>query len=403
MPSFKFTAKKLDGEEINETREVEDAFALSRDLKKEGYILIDFEEEGKKKKFSMPTFSFENVSLEERMIFTRNLAVMTGAGLSLSRALAVLSKQVKDVRFKKTLPAIIESLAQGKSLSDSMAEHKKIFSNLYVAMIKAGEKSGKLHESLSLLAFQMETDAVLRKKVKGAMIYPSIIFTAMIGIGILMLIYVVPTLTSTFEELGVELPASTQFIVWLSNSLITNSLLILLVGLSFVVIFYFLFKNKKFKDIFNKILLKTPVLSALIQKINSARTARTLSSLLGSGVDIVDALDTTTDVLQNPSYKKVLQDAKKEIQGGENISAAFQKAEGVFPILVGEMIAVGEETGKISEMLLKLAIFYEGEVSEATKNMATIIEPVLMLVIGGAVGFFAVSMIKPMYSMMGGL
>ncbi|MBU1091498.1 type II secretion system F family protein [Patescibacteria group bacterium] len=403
MPRFKFKAKKMGGEEIKETREAEDEFALARELRQEGYILIDFEKEGKKKKLNLPNFSFGRVSLSEKMIFTRNLSVMISAGLTLSRALEVLIKQAKDKRFKKAITSVVESLTHGKSFSDSIAEQKRIFSDLYVAMIKAGEKSGKLHESLKLLAFQMEKDAVLKRKIKGAMVYPSIIVTAMVGIGILMLIYVVPTLISTFQELGVELPMSTKVIIWLSDSLITNSILILLVSLSFIVAVSFLFRNKKVKDIFSKVLLKLPVIAPLIQKINSARATRTLSSLLSSGVDILDALDTTMNVLQNPSYRKVLQNAKKEIQGGENISVAFQKAGGIFPSLVGEMIAVGEETGKLSDMLLRVAVFYEEEVSEATKNMATIIEPVLMIVIGAAVGFFAVSMIKPMYSMMGGL
>jgi len=403
MPRFKFTAKKLEGGEIKETREAEDEFVLAKELRQDGYILIDFEEEGKKKKFKLPNFSLGKVSLAEKMIFTRNLSVMIGAGLPLSRALGVLVKQAKDKRFKKTLSSVVENLTHGKSLSDSMLGYPKIFSNLYVAMIKAGEKSGKLHESLRLLAFQMEKDAVLRRKVKGAMVYPSIIVIAMIGIGILMLIYVVPTLVSTFQELGVELPMSTKAIIWLSDSLITNSILILGVVLFFIVTFSFLSRKKKVKDLFSKVLLKIPVIAPLVQKINSARASRTLSSLLGSGVDILDALNTTTDVLQNVSYKKVLQDAKKEIQGGENISVAFQKSEGIFPSLVGEMIAVGEETGKLPDMLLRVAVFYEEEVSEATKNVATIIEPVLMIVVGSAVGFFAISMIKPMYSMMGGI
>lgn len=403
MPRFKFKAKKISGEEIQETREAEDAFGLARVLRKEGYILIDSEEEGKKKKLSLPSFFFGGVSLSEKIFFTRNLSVMMGAGLSLARALEVLSRQTRNKKFKKVILAVAESVSKGKNLSESLSEYKKIFSNLYIAMVKSGEKSGKMHESLRIVAGQMEKDFLLIKKVKGAMIYPAIVVVAMLIIGILMLIYVVPTLVATFEELGVELPMSTKIIIWLSKSLVANSFIILggIVVLG-VGIFYG-FRLPAVKKINDDILLKLPLFSSILKKINSARTARTLSSLVGSGVDILTSLEITGEVLQNFRYKNVLIEAKASIQKGEPISASFKRAENIFPPIVGEMIAVGEETGKLSDMLLDLANFYEEEVASATKDIASVIEPVLMIIIGVAVGFFAISMIKPMYSMMGGL
>ncbi|MBU1179083.1 type II secretion system F family protein [Patescibacteria group bacterium] len=400
MPSFKFKAKNLEGKEINGTREAEDKFALARALRQENYILIDFQEEGKKRKWNIFSFSFDGVPFAEKMIFTHNLAVMVGAGISLTRALGILIEQSKNVKFKKIILKISNDITKGRSLSDSLSDHKKIFSALYVSMVKAGEKSGKLHESLNLLADQMEKEMRIKRKIRGAMVYPLIVLITMVGIAILMLIYVVPSLVSTFGELGIQLPLSTRIIIWLSRSLISSSLLILSVFVVLVISFIYLLRLAAVRKFLDGAWLRLPIISPLIQKINSARTARTLSSLIDSGVEILEAMTITSEVVQNVHYKNVLMESKKDIQKGEAISVSIRKSKGVFPLLFGEMVAVGEETGKLSEMLLQLAVFYEEEVNEATKDMATVIEPVLMVVIGAAVGFFAISMVKPMYSML---
>ncbi|MFC1757009.1 type II secretion system F family protein [Patescibacteria group bacterium] len=403
MPVFKFKAKNLEGKEIEGAREAEDKFALARSLRQEKYILVDFEREDKKKKFNLSAINIGGIPFSERMMFTHNLSVMVGAGLPLARALGVLTKQTKNQKFKKTLTDVAESLVKGKSLSESMTKHSKVFPKLYISMVKSGEKSGKLHEALGLVADQMEKEARLKRKVIGAMVYPAIVVVAMIGISILMLVYVVPSLVSTFDELDVELPISTKIIIWLSESIVTNSILLIFIVAVLFFVFIFILRKPKVKALFHTFLLKIPILAPLVQKINSARTARTLSSLIDSGVEILEAITMTSEVVQNVHYKKVLLNAKVDIQKGATISSSFKKADNVFPLLFGEMIAVGEETGKLSEMLLQLAIFFEEEVDDATKNMATVVEPVLMVFIGAAVGFFAVSMIKPMYSMLGSL
>lgn len=354
-------------------------------------------------KFNFLTFNFGLIKLSEKMLFFRNLSVMIGAGLTVSRALDVLERQVKNKAFKKIIKEIHADITKGNSISASMAVHKKIFPKFAVAMMKSGERSGKMDESLSLIADQMEKEHQLKKKVKGAMIYPSIVLTAMLIIAVLMFIYVVPTLVSTFDELGVELPTSTKIIIWISSSIINHSILIIIVFLVLVSSFVMIFRTEKFKKLLSTVCLNLPIVTPLVQKINSARTARTLSSLSSSGVEILEAIDVTADVVQNFHYKKVLREAREEIKKGSRISSVFKKYEKIYPPLVGEMIAVGEETGKLPNMLLKLAIFYESEVSETTKNLTVIVEPILMIIIGVAVGFFAVSMITPMYSVMGGI
>ena len=191
MPTFKFKAKKLNGEETEGTYEAEDKFALAKNLRQKDFILIDFKEEGKKKKFNFSSITIGGVSFSEKIIFTNNLAVMIGAGLPISKSINILIKQAKNPKFKKALLKISNNIIKGNSLSGSLAEHKKIFSNLYVSMVKAGEKTGKLKESLNLIADQMEKEMRIKRKVRGAMIYPAIIITTMIGIAILMLIYVI--------------------------------------------------------------------------------------------------------------------------------------------------------------------------------------------------------------------
>lgn len=390
----------MSGEEIEGTREAQDRFELGRVLRGEGYIPVDFDEERKARRLNIPLLNLlGRVSLLEKVIFTRNLAVMIGAGLPLSRALEVLIRQTSSQKLKKTLGDISSKLAKGKALSESLADHPAIFSQLYVSMMKAGERSGKLQESLKIMADQINKDATLLRKIKGALIYPAIIIVAMVAIAIIMFIYVVPTLVSTFAEIQMDLPASTKLIIWLSQSLAAHSILFLGVLVGLVILIISLSRTRFFKKTMNTVVLHLPLFSGIVKKINSARTARTLSSLVASGVNIVEALDITANVLQNSHFKNVLEEAKIEIQKGATISSVFKKAEKVFPPLMGEMIAVGEETGELPGMLLSLAVFYEEEVSEATKDMSTVIEPVLMLLIGAVVGFFAYAMMKPMYSM----
>ena len=408
MPKFKYKAKKMSGEEAEGVSEVADKYELARNLRKDGYILISFEEEGVKKDRKTALFYFifsifGRVSVAEKMIFSRNLSVMLSAGLPISRALVALSRQTKNKKFQKVLVDVCADISKGESFSSALDRHPEVFSNLFVAMVKSGERSGKLPESLNLIAQQLERDLTLRRRITGALMYPAIIIVAMIGIGILMLIFVVPTLVSVFSELNIQLPLTTRTIIFTSNLVLNNGILMALALFIAVFIVILAFRARKGRDLIDFISLHIPFISPLVKKMNSSRTTRTLSSLLGAGVDVTEAFDITENILQNHYYKNILKKAKSEIQKGSPIAKVFIDAENLYPSLVGEMVAVGEETGQLADMLLRLAIFYEEEIAELTKNLATIIEPILMIFIGAVVGFFAISMIQPMYSMMGGL
>jgi len=379
---------------------VDDKAGLEKQLKLKKETLI-FSREIKESKFSLDSINyfFSRVKLSEKIFFGKNLGTMIRSGLSLSRALSVLGKQTKNKRLKVIIASIVDDIARGTSLHSALGKFPDVFSSLFVSMVNAGEESGNLSESLGVITTQLDKTYTLRRKIRGAMVYPAIIITAMIIIMILMLIYVVPTLAATFAELGVELPATTQAIISVSNFL-TNYTLIFFGGIvAFFGAFYAILKSNLGKRYFYFFLLRLPIISNIVKQANSARTTRTLSSLLSSGVDISEALLITKDVLENSYYKEVIEIAINNIQKGLPLSEAFAMHPNLYPVLATEMIEVGEETGSLPKMLIEVAEFYEGEVEAVTKDMSTIIEPILMVVIGAVVGFFALSMIEPMYSL----
>lgn len=407
MAEFSYKAITADGATVTDTIEAVDRYALARKLKTEGKTLVSAEVisvgGAQKSWYRRLNDMFMRVKVREQIIFARNLSAMVKAGLPLSRALSVMGRQSKNKLFKEILTQVEASVQKGLSLSAALAEYPKAFPKLFVAMVRAGEESGRLAEALGNLSTQLDKAYQLKRRVRGAMIYPSIVISVMVLVGIAMLVFVVPTLTSTFEELGVELPLSTRVIVGMSDVIQNNTILFVL-GLGALIFGGVIaFRTSRGKRFFESLFLHTPVIGEMVKETNAARTARTLSSLLTSGVEVVNALSITRDVLQNSFYKEVIAEAEERIQRGDPISEIFIAHENLYPVLVGEMISVGEEAGNLPEMLNNVAEFYESEVEEKTKNLSTIIEPVLMVIIGVVVGFFALSMITPIYSISSGI
>ena len=400
---YKYQAKKITGEETNGTMEASSKTELAGKLREQGYIPTLVEEKNKKSRSAIFLSRFGVVSVADKIMFTKNLSVMLSAGLPLTRALEILSRQTNNKFFSRTIISLMNDVQKGNFLSSAMKNFSKTFPKIFIAMVKTGEESGQLSESLGLAGLQLEKDYTLMRKVKGAMMYPAIILAAMVLIGVFMFIYVVPTLVSTFKELNIGLPLSTRAIIFVSDSITKHTYLFIFFFLAVIFTAGWFLRTEKGKIFLGNVFLKTPLISPIVKKINSARTSRTLAALISSGVNVMEALVVTRDVLQNNKYKEVLTKAMGDVQKGVPISNSFKEATKIYPVLLGEMMAVGEETGKIAEMLEKIAVFYEEEVAEATKNMATVIEPILMIFIGAAVGFFALSMIKPMYSMMNGI
>src|ERR1035437_3886628 len=402
---FTYSAKSNNGEIFESILDAKDRFSLARDLRSRGIIPLSITEKNKDfaDRFSIVSGIFSKVSVPEQILFTKNLSGMIKAGLSLYRALSVLKKQTKNVKFDKILSSLSADINSGETFSTALSKFPEVFSNLFISIVKAGEESGNLAGALSDVGMNVEKSNSLTKKIKGALIYPGVIMSAMVVIGILMFAFVVPALANTFKELGVTLPLSTRVLIFFGNFFSKNLLL------TFVIVFvvgfglYLTFRAKFMEKYIDFTLIKLPVINNLVRELNTARTARTMSSLLSSGVSITRAVEITEDVVQNIYYKKVLEEAKKAIEKGAPFSQAFEANTKLYPIMMSEMIQVGEETGKLSDMLLEIALFYEAEIENKTKNLSTIIEPVLMIIIGAGVGFFAISMISPLYSILGSI
>ena len=406
MPEYFYTAKSFKGEVKSGILSAKNQSELARILHQEGYFLISAgqeEKEIKKRKFSISLPFFGGVSLAEKMFFTRNLEVMIGAGISLPRTLRILAGQVKSKKFKITLLDITEEITKGRNFSDSLKKYPNIFSELFQSMLKVGEETGTLEEVLKTLTQQMEREYELRSKIKGAMVYPTVIVSAMIGIGILMLIMVVPKLAETFEELNIELPLSTKIVISLGTFLAQKWFFAILIVIAFFFLLRLVLKTKTGKRIIDKLVLKIPIISSVVKKTNSAYTVRSLGSLFSSGVPIVRALEVVSRALGNIYFQEAISEAAEKVRKGSKLSEALRPYENIYPPIVIQMIEVGEETGETSDILKRLADFFEEEVTNATKNLSAVIEPVLMLIIGAAIGFFAVSMIQPMYSMLGAI
>ena len=403
MPKFRYIGQTATGETIERTVEATDRFAVYEIAREEGNTVTSIIEG---KKFSLDKFIdvekleyyISRVKEDEKVMMTRNLSSMLLAGLPLSRALSVLERQSKNPRLKGILKSVQASITKGDPFNQALSQFPREFDDLYVAMVKAGEESGGMADALRILSVQMERASQLKKKIKGAMIYPAIVLSVMVIIGIVMMIYVMPSITSTFKSLGSELPPTTEALI--ATSEFMNEHTALTLGGMAAVIFGFIYflRTAIGKRIFSWLVTRLPVIGNIAKEANAARTARTLSSLLSSGVDVLRALSITRDVVQNYYYKEIIAEAAIQVEKGTALSETFVKRKDLYPILVGEMIAVGEETGQISNMLQELAEFYETEVEHKTKDLSTIIEPLLMVVIGGTVGFFALAMIAPIYS-----
>lgn len=399
---FFYTAKK-NGKIVEDSTDSTDRFALAHELRAKGFIPLSITASGTQSSFAPLVYLnnlFGKPSVVDLIIFTRNLSGMLRAGLSLSRALLVLEKQTQKENFKKIISSLSTEVNEGGTLSSGLSKFPNVFSKLFSSMTKAGEESGNLSGSISEVGMNLEKAHSLTKKVRGALIYPGVILSAMVVIGILMFAFVVPTLASTFKELGVTLPLSTRMIIWFGN-FFSDNLVSTFIALTLFVFGFIRLINAKFlAKYIDYTILRLPLIGTLVKELNTARTARTMSSLLFAGVSITRAIEITGDVVQNFYFKEVLDKARTSIEKGVSFGKVFEENSKLYPIMMSEMIEVGEETGKLSDMLLQIALFYEEEIENKTKNLSVIIEPILMIFIGAGVGFFAISMISPLYSIL---
>jgi type IV pilus assembly protein PilC len=398
--TFTYTAKKERGALFSGEMLGESKATVVAELRRKGFTVVSLEE-----KRGMPDLKtiMENgkrISVRDKAVFARQFATMINSGLAVLRALYILEEQTQNTRFKKIIKAVRDDVEAGSPLSEAMTKHPAAFDRLYVAMVKAGEAGGALDQTLLRLATQLEKQDSLRRAIKSAMTYPILIacFAIMVMIG--MLLFIIPIFANMYKDLGGQLPGLTRMMMGVSDMLKGYWFII------FPVIFLTIWGLVRLKNTeqgrrsWDRFKLKLPMkLGPIIQKIAVARFSRTFATLVGAGVPILQAIDITGKTSGNTVIEEAMVDVKESVRSGEPIARPLMRVA-VFPPMVTQMISIGEETGALDAMLNKIADFYEDEVDAAVKSLTSIIEPIMMLFVGGLVGLIVISMYLPMFNMM---
>jgi type IV pilus assembly protein PilC len=392
-------ARTRSGETKKGEMEALDASAVDTRLKALGLAPVKVKK--KPAEFHLPQIG-SGVSGKDILIFTKQFATMIDAGLPLVQCLDILANQMDNASLKRVVMAIKTKVESGSTFADALKDHPKVFDELFIQLCAAGEVGGILDTILNRLANYREKAEKLKRKVKGAMIYPIIVICVAIGVTAILLLKVTPVFAKMFSDFGSALPGPTQMVVDLSTWLQHNFLY--LVGGIAVVIFGFstFYKSKKGRAIFDKVILQAPVIGPVVRKVAVARFTRTLGTMISSGVPILDALDVTAKTAGNRTIEAGILYVRTKIAEGKNISGPLLETK-VFPPMVVQMIGVGEATGAMDAMLNKIADFYDDEVDTAVAGLTAMIEPLLMVFLGAVVGGFLVAMYLPIFSIAGAI
>ncbi len=396
--SATFTFKAVDGAGLPSEGTVQGVShaAAMEELKNRGLQVMRLDEKKSGMNIELSLMP-KRVKAAELTIMTRQLATMVSSGMTLLRAFYVLEDQVENDKFKEVLGKVREDIESGLNFSDALDKHPKVFGPLYVAMIRAGEAGGVLEQSLDRTADQLEKDDELRRQVKGAMAYPAVVLTFALGTLLGLIAFIVPVFVSIFKDFGGKLPLITQFTVNLSNFVTGQWYILIIVSVGSVVGFRKWKKSSWGRPQWDKFRLRLPVnIGKTVQKIALARWSRTFSALYSAGVPIMQAIEVTGKTAGNTVVERAMDDVIASVKSGGSISTPLREAP-IFPGMVAQMIAVGEETGNLDTMLTKVADFYEAEVAAAIKAMTSILEPVMIVLVGGIVGFIVVAMYMPMF------
>ena len=392
-------AKTRSGETKKGEMEALDAGAVDTRLKALGLAPVKVKK--KPTEFHLPSFG-SGVSGKDILVFTKQFATMIDAGLPLVQCLDILANQMDNAAFKKVVLAIKAKVESGSTFADALKDHPKVFDELFIQLCAAGEVGGILDTILNRLANYREKSEKLKRKVKGAMIYPVIVITVAIGVTALLLLKVTPVFAKMFTDFGSAMPAPTQFVIDMSNWL-QNYILYILGGIALLVgAFVAFYRSDRGRKICDKLILQMPIFGPVIRKVAVARFTRTLGTMISSGVPILDALDVTAKTAGNRTIEQGIYYVRGKISEGKNIAGPLLETK-VFPPMVVQMIGVGEATGAMDAMLNKIADFYDDEVDTAVAGLTAMIEPLLMVFLGAVVGGFLVAMYLPIFSIAGAI
>jgi type IV pilus assembly protein PilC len=393
--SYAFRAVDALGVKVEGEVEADSPEGVAELLKNRGLVALEVKLKSKSMELTFDRFT--RVKLEDLALMTRQLATMISSGLSLMRALTVLESQTENKRLKVTVVAIRQDIESGTSLSAALERHPKVFSALYVAMIRAGETGGFLESALLRVAEQLEAQDKLRRQVKSAMVYPAVVSSIAICVVVAMLVFIIPVFAGVFKEFNGKMPSLTVHTIAVSN-LLRHQWYFVVFGTVGVVIGFRKWKGSKAgRPIWDRARLKAPAkIGTIVQKIALARWARTLSSLTAAGVPMLEAIDVTGRTAGNTVVQNAMTAVHTSVQGGGTIASALA-GEPIFPSLVTNMVRVGEETGALDTTLGKVADFYEEQVEAAVKALTSILEPIMIVVVGSIVGFMILAMYLPMF------
>lgn len=399
MAKFTYSAMNAQNKKVTGTIEAKDRAAATTLLGKQKLRPIGLREENARAK-GMSLFGGK-VKSKDLVIFTRQLSTMVSAGVPLLRALNTLGQQSESKKLQEVLGVVNKDVQGGMALGDAFAKHPKVFNEVYVNMVRAGEAGGILDEILKRLALQQEKSDSIRKKVKGAMTYPIVLLTITLVAFVGLMVFIVPRIGQIVKDLGgpdAELPAITQVMLAISGFLTNQWYIIIAAIVGGVWLFRRWVATPNGKRTFNKILLKVPAIGTIISKLAVARFSRTFASLLGAGVSVVEALKVSGGAVGNSAYKEVLDQAAEGVKNGKQLSTLLSETN-MFPMIVSQMLAVGEETGQTDTILIKVAEFYEEEVDTLIGSLSSILEPVMIVVMGSMVGLIAASVMGPISSL----
>ena len=392
MPTFAYTFRDASGNVRSGTSEAESAETLRRRLQEQGFTVTEV----RQVRAHRPGGGWGRVKLSDLAIFCRQFSTMQDAGVSIVRSLDVLAQQTQSPKLRRIIMDIQAEVEAGQTLSKAMSKYPNVFSNLFIGLIRAGEVGGVLEESLQRLAAFLEADVALRRKVRAAMTYPTIVVIAALAIVIGLVTFILPRFFDVFRDLNIkEFPVMTQMLMDFSNFLTSRWYVMIAIVVLVVIAFRMFVRTRIGRRLYDRLKLKLPVFGPLNHKIALARFSRTLSTLLSSGVPILQALETVAGTVANEIIAEAVMEARARIREGDRIGPPLEKS-GMFPPMVVHMISIGEESGALDQMLSKVADFYESEVESTLQSLTSAIEPVLIVLLGGMVGFIVISLLLPL-------
>jgi len=414
MPTFKFEAMDTSGDEVKDEIEATNEEEAQQKIKQMGYFVTKLVatgggQKGKKKKKkgggykkSKKTFVIGGVKSKHLVLFTRQFSILQDAGLPVLRGLRILENQMKPSALKNALIDVVEDVESGSTLSEAMARHPRAFDRLYVNMVKAGEAGGALEVIMQRLAEFKEKSQTLKRKVIGAMVYPVVVITAAVGILIFIMVAIIPKFEKIFREFGLKLPALTQFLIDVSLWCASYWWSLPLVPLGIWLLMKLIRLSRAGNYALDRMLLWTPILGKIVEKTIVARTVRTLGTLISSGVPILESLSIVRETANNAVFERMYQRIYESIREGDTIADPLRESR-LVDDMVSNMVEVGEETGDLDTMLNKIADFYDEEVDTAVKSLISLLEPIMIIVLGGIIGTIVIALFLPMLGLLEGL